>query len=175
MVGGALITLLNNADRVRCACLARLVNVIGPIMTETGAAAWRQTIFHPFALTARYAAGRVLRAVVSSPGYATTSAPEIPYLLSSVVEDEASGRVAIFALNRHLSEELAMLVDLRGFDVRAVETALQVHHADMKATNTKDALDTLAPAPLEDVTITDGRVRARLRPGSWNMIALRTR
>ena len=78
VVGGALITLLNNADRVRCACLAQLVNVIGPIMTETGAVARRQTILHRFALTARYAAGRVLRAVVSSPSYTTTSAPEIP-------------------------------------------------------------------------------------------------
>ena len=49
IVGGALITLINNADRVKAACLAQLVNVIGAIMTETGGPAWRQTIFHPFA------------------------------------------------------------------------------------------------------------------------------
>ena len=36
IVGGALITMINNADRVKAACLAQLVNVIGPIMTETG-------------------------------------------------------------------------------------------------------------------------------------------
>ena len=36
IVGGVLITLMNNADRVKAACLAQLVNVIGPIMTETG-------------------------------------------------------------------------------------------------------------------------------------------
>jgi alpha-N-arabinofuranosidase len=36
VVGGALITLLNNADRVRVACLAQLVNVIALIMTEKG-------------------------------------------------------------------------------------------------------------------------------------------
>src|SRR5208283_1765240 len=33
--GGAVISLLNHADRVRCACLAQLVNVIAPIMTES--------------------------------------------------------------------------------------------------------------------------------------------
>ena len=38
--GGALITLMNNADRVKAACLAQLVNVIGPIMTEAGGPAW---------------------------------------------------------------------------------------------------------------------------------------
>ena len=46
--GGACISLLNHADRVKVACLAQLVNVIAPIMTETGGTAWRQTIFHPF-------------------------------------------------------------------------------------------------------------------------------
>ena len=34
--GGACISLLNHADRVKTACLAQLVNVIAPIMTETG-------------------------------------------------------------------------------------------------------------------------------------------
>ena len=46
--GGVCISLLNHADRVKVACLAQLVNVIAPIMTETGGPAWRQTIFYPF-------------------------------------------------------------------------------------------------------------------------------
>jgi len=46
--GCACISLLNHADRVKAACLAQLVNVIAPIMTETGSPAWRQTIFWPF-------------------------------------------------------------------------------------------------------------------------------
>ncbi|MBP0650310.1 hypothetical protein J8J40_25005, partial [Mycobacterium tuberculosis] len=59
--GGACIALLNHADRVKCACLAQLVNVIAPIMTETGGPAWRQTIFWPFAQMARHGNGTVLR------------------------------------------------------------------------------------------------------------------
>ena len=62
--GGACISLLNHADRVKAACLAQLVNVIAPIMTETGGPAWRQTIFHPFAQMSRLGRGRVLRAQV---------------------------------------------------------------------------------------------------------------
>ena len=34
LVGSMLITLLKNSDRVKIACLAQLVNVIAPIMTE---------------------------------------------------------------------------------------------------------------------------------------------
>ena len=49
VVGNLLISLLRHADRVAVACLAQLVNVIAPIMTEPGGPAWRQTTFHPFA------------------------------------------------------------------------------------------------------------------------------
>ena len=38
--GGTAISLLNHADRVGCACLAQLVSVIAPIMTETGGPAY---------------------------------------------------------------------------------------------------------------------------------------
>ena len=55
--GDLMITLLKNADRVRAASLAQLVNVIAPIMTEPGGPAWRQTTFHPFSVTARLAKG----------------------------------------------------------------------------------------------------------------------
>ena len=47
MVGLMLITLLKHSDRVRMACLAQLVNVIAPIMTEENGPAWKQTIFYP--------------------------------------------------------------------------------------------------------------------------------
>ena len=49
LVGLMLITLMKHADRVKMACLAQLVNVIAPIMTEKdGGKAWKQTIFYPF-------------------------------------------------------------------------------------------------------------------------------
>src|SRR6185312_3016555 len=48
LVGCMLITLLKRSDRVKMACLAQLVNVIAPIMTETGGGSWRQSIFFPF-------------------------------------------------------------------------------------------------------------------------------
>ena len=67
--GCACISLLNHADRVKAACLAQLVNVIAPIMTETGGPAWRQTIFWPFSQWSNFERGRVLRASVDSPTY----------------------------------------------------------------------------------------------------------
>ena len=44
LVGCMLINFLRNADRVKIACLAQLVNVIAPIMTRTSGGCWAQTI-----------------------------------------------------------------------------------------------------------------------------------
>ncbi len=174
VVGGALITLLNNADRVKCACLAQLVNVIGPIMTETGGPAWRQTIFHPFALAARHAQGRVMQTKVETGGYSTKAVPDVPHLLAAVTEDPATGTCTILALNRDMTEPMELDVELRGLgrDRHLVE-AVDLHHPNLKAVNTRDAPDTVAPRATADVTVEGERVRARLKPGSWTCIVTR--
>src|SRR5690606_7631270 len=84
VLGGALIVMMNNADRLKAGCLAQLVNVIGPIMTETGGSAWRQTIFHPFADATKYGRGEVLRLKVDTTRFETKSQGAIPHLLTAV-------------------------------------------------------------------------------------------
>ena len=173
IVGGALITLMNNADRVKCACLAQLVNVIGPIMTETGGPAWRQTIFHPFALAARHGQGRVLQAKVDTPTVATKAVPDMPMLLASVTDDPATGQLSIFALNRSQTETLDVEVDLRGFGGEGrLVSAFELHHANLKAINSKAAPDVVKPAPIEGVRVSGGKVNVSLKPLSWNVIAV---
>src|SRR3954465_3711098 len=118
--GGMCISLLNHADRVTAACLAQLVNVIAPIMTETGGPAWRQTIFYPFQHFSRLGRGRVLRTEINSPTYAARyndpqgpindyfDIPAAPYLNLSAVHDDKAGTLTLFALNRSLDEELPL-------------------------------------------------------------------
>jgi alpha-N-arabinofuranosidase len=171
VVGGALIVMMNNADRVKVACLAQLVNVIGPIMTEPGGAAWRQTIFYPFAQATRFAHGRVLRAVVDSPSYEAKTFPEIPYLCACVVDDESSGTTTVFALNRHLTESMELRVELRGLGKdRQLDHALALHHNNMKATNTSEAPNTVVPEDNPHVQVDGETIVAILKPGSWNVI-----
>lgn len=182
--GGACIALLNHADRVKVACLAQLVNAIAPILTETGGPAWRQTIFHPFAHFSRYGRGRVLRAQVASPTYATSyfdprgeqehrySLPEVPYLKLAVVHDEAAGRLNILAVNRSLDRELELLMDARNFRDLRLERALGMCDEDLEAANTKDAPDRIEPFALEGVKLEGNRVSAVLQPASWNVLSL---
>jgi alpha-N-arabinofuranosidase len=182
--GGACIALLNHADRVKAACLAQLVNVIAPIMTETGGPAWRQTIFHPFAHMSNLGRGRVLRAAINAPTYAASyydprgaderrfELPEVPYLKLAVVHDERADSLTLFALNRSPDEELPLEVTVRGFSGLALTLARSLHDRDLQAANTKDYPDRIRPAPLANIVVEADRLRATLPPASWNVIRL---
>ena len=181
--GGMCISLLNHADRVKAACLAQLVNVIAPIMTETGGPAWRQTIFHPFADFSRFGRGQVLRARVQSDTFAANyydprgtidqffAIPAAPYLKLSAVADEKGG-LNLLALNRDLRGELQVDVTARGFKGLQVAQATQLRHDDLKAINTRQTPDKVKPAPLAGVSVAGDRVRMTLPPASWNVVRL---
>src|SRR3546814_5733143 len=94
--------MINHADRGKAACLAQLVNVIAPIMTETGGPAWRQTIFHPFAQASRHARGNALRLKVDTGTFAAGNQQAAPLLVTAVVHDPDTGAATLFALNRSI-------------------------------------------------------------------------
>jgi len=183
--GGACIALLNHAHRVKAACLAQLVNAIAPIMTETGGPAWRQTIFFPFADMSNLGRGRVLQLRVDSPTYAATyydprdtdehrfPMAAVPYVKLAAVHDPEGGTLTLFALNRHLTEAMALDFVARGFRGLTLDRATQLRHDALDAANTKERPDNVRPAPLGGVETSGERVKARLAPASWNVIRLR--
>jgi alpha-L-arabinofuranosidase len=183
--GGACISLLNHADRVKAGCLAQLVNVIAPIMTETGGPAWRQTIFWPFAQWSNHGRGRVLRTVVDSPVYnAEYFDPRgtqdlwfpvtAPYLKCAAVQREDGKVLTLFAVNRSLTDATPLEITARGFGALHLHEALQLSNPDLKAVNTKQHPDRVKPAPLDGVRIDGDRIHATLPPASWTMIRLDT-
>lgn len=175
VVGGTLITLLNNADRVKVACLAQLVNVIGPIMTEPGGTAWRQTIFYPFALASRYGHGRVMQSKIESPNYSTKAFSEMPYLVSCVVDNPADGTTVIFAMNRHLSDTMELDVELRGLGTdRTLVSATEFHDAQLKAANTLEQPNAVVPHEFKNVWVDGEKIKAHLKPCSWNVIVTKS-
>ncbi|GGZ38504.1 arabinosylfuranosidase ArfA [Asticcacaulis endophyticus] len=174
VVGGALIVMINHADRLKAGCLAQLVNVIGPIMTETGGPAWRQTIFHPIADCTRLGHGEVLRLKVDTTTFETKSQGDIPHLLTAAVRDPQTGHVAIYALNRSTEDAMELDIDLRGMGAGlALVAATELHHADLKIVNTKDN-EVIKPVPNGSATVKGSRLTAQLKPQSWNVFAIET-
>jgi len=172
VVGGMLITLLNHADRVKIGCLAQVVNVIAPILTAPGGAAWRQTIFFPFQQASAWGRGTVLRPVVETPRYDAKEREGVPVLTSACVLDPRTGGLAIFALNRSLEEPLALSVDLRAFADLRVEAWSVLRDDDLKAANTQDAPERVRPASQTGARVARQQLSALLPPASWNVIRL---
>ncbi|MEU7873969.1 alpha-N-arabinofuranosidase [Dactylosporangium sp. NPDC049140] len=164
VVGDLLVTLLRHADRVGVACQAQLVNVIAPIRTEKGGRAWRQSIFHPFALTARHARGTVLRTEPGGPSHDTKRYGSVASLSTVAVHDEEDGALSVFAVNRGESPVTTEL-DLRGFPgLTAVEHL---------AIDAGDATD-VTPRRLDPPRLDGGRATVRLAGPSWNLIRFQT-
>ncbi|GAA2705758.1 hypothetical protein GCM10010429_15040 [Micromonospora olivasterospora] len=170
VVGDLLITLLRHADRVGVACQAQLANVIAPIRTRTGGPAWRQSIFHPFALTARYARGTVLRTEPVCPTYETSRYGDVPVLDTVAVHDAESGALTVLAVNRGPAD-LPVDLDLRGLPglSAAVHTTLAAGD-DPTATNTEAEPERVTPRELATPTVDGGRCSVRLPAVSWNLL-----
>ncbi|MET3205974.1 alpha-L-arabinofuranosidase C-terminal domain-containing protein [Arthrobacter sp. UYEF13] len=166
-VGDLLITLLRNTDRVHAASLAQLVNVIAPIMTEPGGLAWKQTIFHPFALTSRHAAGTVLQLAVSGDTTADFAA-----LSAAATLDADKGEAVIFAVNRSVTDALTLDAAVAGLgSVRVVEAVTYANKDPHWQATVEDSTSVL-PAENVSVNAKGGWLTAELPAVSWSMIRL---
>lgn len=174
LVGSMLITFLRNADRVKIACMAQLVNVIAPIMTRNGGGAWTQTIYWPLLHASTYGRGAALRPVVKSPVYDCVDYEGVPLLdATATLNDE--GDVTIFAVNRSMNEEILLNCDLRDFGDLAVDEHIVLHHDDVNAVNTEEAPNEVAPCAGDRGTMDGGKLEIALQPLSWNVIRLKKR
>ena len=132
---GMCMALLNHADRVKIACLAQLVNVIAPILTERGGRAIRQTIFYPFQLFSKHGRGTALRPVVHTPLLETRHGDAEQLYTSAVLHED--GTLSLFCLNIGETALQAEL-DLRSFGSVKLCAHTRLSGDDLNAVNTFD-------------------------------------
>jgi alpha-N-arabinofuranosidase len=172
-VGCILNTFIRRSDVVKIACIAQLVNVIAPIMTEPNGAAWRQTIYYPYYFASVFGRGTALQLAVQSPGYDSDVADNVPYLDIAGVHDEKAATLTFFAINRNGSEALDVAINLQGFGVATIVDHQVIMNADIEASNTLSKPDTVKPRKGSRAIVADGSLTARLPPYSYQMIRLR--
>lgn len=158
-----LIILQNNCDRVKIACLAQLVNVIAPIMTENGGAAWVQSIFYPFMYSSLNGRGTALQTITQCDSYKTNDNLVTPYIETSVIYNEEKRELTVFAVNRSLDEDMELALNLEGFETANLEEHIELYSDNLKSINTKEST-AIYPEKRE---IAD---KITLRKHSWNML-----
>lgn len=169
LTGSMLITLLRNADRVKIACLAQLVNVIAPIMTRTGGGVWAQPTYYPYMQVSKYGRGTSLRAVVDAPVYDCADYEKVPLVDATATMDEA-GNVTVFCVNRDMADDFALSVDLRAFGALRVKEHILLKHSDVKAVNTEENPTNVVPTAGPGGRVDGGRAEITLPTLSWNVI-----
>lgn len=124
LVGLMLITLMKHSDRVKMACMAQLVNVIAPIMTEENGPAWCQTIYYPLLHASKYGRGIALQPVLTSTKHDTIDFTDVTDVESIAVWNDEKDEVTVFAVNRSLTDDIVLDLDLRSFgDYRLASTS----------------------------------------------------
>jgi alpha-N-arabinofuranosidase len=181
LVGGFVNTLLRRSDRVRVGCIAQIVNVIAPLMTNAEKTI-RQTIYYPYAWGLEYAHGRVLDLHFACDTYAISGAglsrefarnEQVPFIDFVATLDGPSSRAAFFILNRDTTGEREIAVNCEGFTPTRVLAAKTLTGKDLTATNTFEApnnvvpVDLPAPRPGASMTL-------RVPAGSYSVIHLAT-
>ena len=166
-VGCMLTTLQNNCDRVKIACLAQLVNVIAPIMTDDGGKAWAQTIFYPFMYASSYGHGKTLRSVIESETYVTDGLT-VPYLAASVIHNAEKGELVVYAINRSMDRAMELAIQPKGFENCRLVEHIELYCDDLKAINDRES-ERVSPTVVE---INDKGVT--LKKHSWNMLRYKT-
>ena len=169
LCGSILITFLRNADRVKIACLAQLVNVIAPIMTRNGGGCWAQTTYWPLLHASKYGRGTALRAIVDSPVYDCRDFEAVPTIDATATLGD-DGSVTVFCVNRDLQEDFKLEIDLRAFGKLRLEKHILLHHDDVKAVNTEENPDNVSPAAGPGGEMDSGRAAIRVPALSWNVI-----
>ncbi|NVK33452.1 MAG: alpha-N-arabinofuranosidase [Rhodobacteraceae bacterium] len=169
-VGCILNTFIRRSDVVRMACIAQLVNVIAPIMTAPGGAAWKQTIYYPFQFASLYGRGTALQLDVDSLTYNADVAAGVSYLDISGVHDATNGTLTFFAVNRSADEPLEIDLEIEGFGTAKTVEHTLIKHQDLEAKNTKNNPNNVKPEVGGGAKLSGGKLSLSVPSLSYSMI-----
>ncbi|MGH7745626.1 MAG: alpha-N-arabinofuranosidase, partial [Candidatus Dormibacteria bacterium] len=168
LVGGLLNALIRKSDRVKLACLAQLVNVIAPIMTNENSLL-KQPIYYPYSWALEFARGAGLKLLVDSPTYDVSGMGAVGYVDAAGTYQAETGKAALFFLNRDLAKPHEIQIIWEGTSPRAVETTV-LTGGDLKATNTFESPTRVAPQKGEQPSTAGGHTTLELPPRSYTVV-----
>src|SRR5579871_6446586 len=123
-------TFVNNADTVKIANMAQIVNVIAPIFTnEKGM--FLQTIYYPLQLFAANTKGQALEIFHDGPKYKSPRFDDVPYLDASASID--NGTLVINVVNRHKDQAIETEIDAQDKQFAGPVAVSEVNGPDIKA------------------------------------------
>jgi alpha-N-arabinofuranosidase len=169
LVGGLINSLLRNADRVKLACLAQLINVIAPIMTDANGILL-QTIYYPYSWALQFARGTVLDLLVQSSTYEVAGLDQVGHVDVAGSLDRGDGKLSLFILNRDLSKAHDVEVVWEDASPAGVISAFVLTGDDLKAANTFAAPLRVVPQSFAVPASSGGRTKFEAPARSYTVV-----
>ena len=157
------------ANVVKIACIAQLVNVIAPIMTNANGL-YRQTIYYPYSWGLQMARGEVLNVLSESPVYDVAGIGKVPYLDVTGTFSKENGNVCLFILNRDLTNAHEVDVIWEDAPPAHVVTSTVLTGNDLKASNSFDAPQRVVPQDLGKTATANGHTRFEVPARSYTAL-----
>ncbi|TDH19980.1 alpha-N-arabinofuranosidase [Segetibacter sp. 3557_3] len=177
VISGFLNAFIRNADVVKMANMAQLVNVIAPIFTNDKEM-FRQTIYFPLQLFANNVFGTALDVFVDCKTYntdkfflglseTTTQQKNVPYL--DVSATYSNGELVLNVVNRHKDEAITTDILSQTGTFSGAFSVQEVNGPGIKAQNdfNKEQVKTTEKAP---ITATGNKITYSFPPHSFTMI-----
>lgn len=181
LVGGFLNTLLRQSDRVRVGCLAQIINVIAPLVTNE-TSVLRQSIYYPYAWALQYARGRVLDLQVESETYPIVADglqadvardDQVPFVDVTATINPQNGQACVLMLNRDLESERELVLEWRDPTPTRVLACQTLTGPDLKAFNTFEQPQRVVPRALEPPAV-GSRMAFKLPARSYSVAHIAT-
>lgn len=131
------ITILENADKIECSCLAQLVNVIAPIMTEKNGGILKQTIYYPLEFFSKNMKGKLIKNKTDS---------------DKIIKEDITVDALRFVVTENGAEKNIVLVNNGDTDKSVKFDGIIVSASQMRA-NLKDKNDFKSPNNVVPITI----------------------
>jgi len=184
LVGGLINSLIRHSDRVKLACLAQLVNVIAPIMTNSNGIL-RQSIYYPYSWALQHARGAALSIQPQGPGYRVDKLGmpledgglpipgfgQVAYVDISATLDADKKTATILMLNRDIVNPQDVEIAWHDLTPSAVTKFETITGPDLKALNTFEQPNKVVPQKLENPKV-GSRMAVRLPAHSYSVLTL---
>lgn len=166
--GGLTNTLLNNCDIVKISCLAQLVNVIAPLMTERNKGVVLNTIWYPFYNFCKYTRGDVLKTYSLNDYTFNSTFGETSYISKSIVIND---KEVVIQLVNYAKEDVEVELSLEDINDLKLISHQEIVHDDLSAKNDFENKENVLPKYKKNsVSISDNKVSIKVDKLSYNFL-----
>ncbi len=170
VVGGLLCTIVNNADRVKIACLAQLVNTISPIHTEPNGDVLLHSTYYPYKQVSNYGMGQVLKSITQCDYIETNKYGKVPSIQTLITYDADIHELSVFILNMDLDEDIELRIEFSNFSMLCMVDFEALKGNDLFAFNTMEKPENVVPVKQRLNQGVSNIFTIVLSKCSWNMI-----